>query len=279
MSANHSETTEADRQFTLWMRSNLHAAADHFDVAVSGEPVMGWRLRSISAPVERNGADLWLRVVSEQVQYAEGDWWTGNVDANAITGIAKPRVLDTDEWEIPNFRRQQAELMTRMAGTPISPTDVLRYDPPLPTSWWDELRHSLDQLAAMPTQRLNHDEGGTKRAREARGPDIPLPPIERWETVHGDLQWANILRPFALLDWEFWGRGVAGTDPATLYCYSLLAPRTADIIWNLFADILDTDNGRNALLHVSARLLHRTTNMDDHPDLEQPLRRLVARIS
>ncbi|WP_146134754.1 phosphotransferase [Actinopolyspora mortivallis] len=65
-------------------------------------------------------------------------------------------------------------------------------------------------------------------------------PVLDWETVHGDLHWANLLRPeLGLLDWSLWGRGPAGTDAATLYCYSLLAPRTAATVWHTFVDVLD----------------------------------------
>lgn len=94
-----------------------------------------------------------------------------------------------------------------------------------------------------------------------------------------DLHWANLLNPFAIVDWELWGRGPEGADPATLYCYSLCTPRTARTVWDLFADVLDTDNGCAALLHVIALLLRRTAHLGDHPELEQPLRQLAARLT
>ncbi|KAA5835252.1 hypothetical protein F1721_10765 [Saccharopolyspora hirsuta] len=106
------EVAEADRQFAEWMRANLARAAEHFGVAVAGEPVFGWRLRSISAAVDSSEGRRWLRVVSEQPQWVHGDWWTGNADSNAVTGIRKPHVLDVVEREIPGVRRQRAELMT-----------------------------------------------------------------------------------------------------------------------------------------------------------------------
>lgn len=89
--------------------------------------------------------------------------------------------------------------------------------------------------------------------------------------MHGDLHWNNLLRPrLGILDWELWGTGPAGTDAATLYCYSLLVPRVANLIAQEFADTLDSDDGRRALLYVTARLLSRADN-GDHPDLAPAL--------
>ncbi|RKT88488.1 hypothetical protein SAMN05421805_1011509 [Saccharopolyspora antimicrobica] len=271
------EVAEADRQFAEWMRSNLARAAEHFGVQVDGEPVFGWRLRSISAPVTSPEGHRWLRVVSEQVQWAEGDWWTGNADANAITGIRKPRVLNVVEWEIPGVRRQRAELMTYVPGRRCSDTDALRAEVDLPAQWWGELRRSLDVLRATPTTRIRKDEPAIRKAvRDALGLSIEVP---EWETVHGDLHWANLLQPeLGMLDWELWGRGPAGSDAASLYCYSLLAPRTATTVWGAFANVLDTPAGTTALLYVAARLLRRTS-MGDHPELATPLHRLVNKLA
>lgn len=273
MSSTEAEIAEADRQFAAWMRDNLYQAAEHFGVSVAGEPVFGWRLRSISAPAHSPHGGRWLRVVSEQPQWAAGDWWTGNVDANTITGIRKPRTLDTVEWDVPGIRRQRAELMTHLPGHRCSDTDTLRDELDLPASWWSQLRHALDALRAVPTARIRKDESAIRTSvHEAFGLTVA---VRQWETVHGDLHWANLLQPdLGLLDWEHWGRGPAGTDAASLYCYSLLAPATAATVWHTFADILDTPAGTTALLYVAARLLHRV-DKGDHPDLAAPLRNLV----
>ncbi|GAA4612302.1 phosphotransferase [Saccharopolyspora hordei] len=271
------EVAEADRQFSEWMRANLARAAEHFGVTVTGEPVFGWRLRSISAPAASPDGHRWLRVVSEQVQWAEGDWWTGNADANAITGIRKPRVLDVVEWEVPGVRRQRAELMTYVPGRRCSDTDVLRAEVDLPAEWWGELRRSLDVLRATPTTRIRKDAPGIRKAvHDALGLSIE---VAEWETVHGDLHWANLLQPeLGVLDWELWGRGPVGTDAASLYCYSLLSPRTAATVRAAFADVLDTPTGTTALLYVAARLLRRTS-MGDHPELASQLHRLVDELT
>ncbi|MGW3467300.1 aminoglycoside phosphotransferase [Saccharopolyspora sp. NPDC000995] len=273
MSPTAAEVAEADRRFAEWMRCNLAHAAERFRVAVAGEPVFGWRLRSIGAPVDSSDGRRWLRVLSDQVQWAEGDWWTGNADANTITGIRKPRVLDVVEWEVPEVRRQRAELMTYVAGQRCSDTDALRAEVELPSEWWAELRRSLDVIRSTPTARVRKEGAEIRQSVLDRfGLSIE---VQEWETVHGDLHWANLLQPeFGLLDWEHWGRGPVDADAASLYCYSLLAPRTAATVWATFADVLDTPAGTTALLYVAARLLHRV-DMGDHPELTAPLRRLV----
>ncbi|MBQ6640049.1 MAG: aminoglycoside phosphotransferase [Saccharopolyspora sp.] len=267
---------EADEIFGEWMRQNLDRAAEHFEVAVVGEPVFGWRLRSISAAVRSTSGPRWLRVVSEQLEWADGDWWTGNADSNAITGVRKPKVLGLVQWDVEQARRQRGELMTFVPGQRCSDTDVLRAELDLPADWWEQLRGTIDAVREVATERMRDDEPAMRRAvHDALGIDLR---IEHWETVHGDLHWANLLRPrFGLLDWELWGRGPAGTDAASLYCYSLLTPGTAAQVWETFADVLEAPHGRTALRYAAARILHRV-DMGDHPDLAEPLRELVANL-
>lgn len=269
------DVAEADRRFRVWMRQNLGHAADHFGLRVTGEPVFGWRDRSIGAPTAGSHGCRWLRVVSEQTAWASGHGWTGNADANAVTGLAKPRVLAVHEWAEGEWRRQRAEVMTLLPGTPCSATDTARSDlgEDLSDGWWTELRSALDRLATTTTERVGTDqEKVDRRVHAAFGAAVDVR-IQRWETVHGDLHWSNVLRPLGILDWELWGRGPAGTDAATLYCYSLTAPPLARQVQDRFP-VLDTPDGHRALLYVAARLLHRV-ELGDHPQLADPLRQLA----
>ncbi len=261
------QVAAADREFTAWMRENLHRAAGYFGVTVTGEDVLGWRLLSISAPVHGN---RWLRVTTEGIEWAHGSWWTGSVDANAITGMRKPVVLDWTEWEIAGIRCQRAELMTRVPGRPCSVTDALHRELAVPSAWWGELREVLETLGAVRTERVHKTQARLDaRTSEVFGETIP---VRRWETVHGDLHWGNVFDPLALVDWDHWGSGPVGTDAATLYCYARLAPATCGRVRETFADTLNSQDGRIAQLHVLARLLSRITVMGDHPELEGPLR-------
>jgi hypothetical protein len=268
----HDSTSAADAEYRAWMIDNLHLAADHFSVKVSGEPHHGWRERSISAPVTCDHNDLWLRVVSEEQQWASGYHWTGNLDANNVTGVPRPSVLDSWEWD--EWRRQRADLMTRLPGRPCSPTDVLHDAIDLSDAWWDRLRQAIDTVANTPTNRVNISPRRLANRMNGRyGPQADAHAPE-WETVHGDLHWGNLLDPFGIVDWELWGTGPAGTDAATLYAYSLLVPDVAERVHDIFADILDTDTGRFAKLQVAARLMGRIDG-GDHPELRDPLSDLI----
>ena len=77
----------SDERFTAWMRGHLLRAAHHFGLTLTADPVFGWRLRSIGAPVMTLQGQRWLRVVSDYPQWAIGDGWTGNSDANTLTGL------------------------------------------------------------------------------------------------------------------------------------------------------------------------------------------------
>lgn len=262
-----SSTDEADREFAEWMRENLHRAAEHFGVTIAGEDVLGWCLLSISAPVD---GGRWLRVTSEGVEWAHGEWWTGSIDANVITGIRKPFVLNWTEWDVAGVRRQRAELMTRVPGRPCSPTDALHDELAVSSVWWTQLREALDTLSAIPTDRVYRTQAHLDvRTQKVFGETIP---VRRWETVHGDLHWGNVFDPFALIDWDHWGVGPVGTDAATLYCYAQLVPGTCRQVRETFADTLDSPDGRIAQLHVLARLLSRIAVMGDHPEMEGSLR-------
>lgn len=269
---------DADAGYRHWLRELLDRTARQFGVTVIGDPVFGWRDRSISAPARDGDQPRWLRVVTESPTWAHGLMWTGNLDANSLTGVTKPQVLDVLEWRDNPARHIRAELMTRLAGTPCSPNAVPAPDLILDEGWWSQLADVLGVLARTPTSRVNADQARVNhRVEAAFGPGVAVR-IEQWETVHGDLHWANLRRePFGILDWEGWGRGPAGTDAATLYLYSLATPVVATAVHTHLTDVLDSPAGRAAQLYVCARLLHRAT-FGDHHQLVTPLHDLARRL-
>jgi len=256
----------ADAIWREWMAGLLSTAAEHFGLACAGSPAWGWRDRSVGMPAAGADGPRWLRVVTEDIRRAHGDWWTGNSDSNVIHGIVKPTVLGTAEWE-EGPRRIRAEVMTLIPGHPCSPTDILQLrGPDLPKRWWLELRRSLEAVAATPTRRecVSSDQLADRLNRF--GVKTELGTV-RWETVHGDLHWANLFQPqFAIIDWEWWGRGPVGLDAATLYCYSLLMPATARQVHHTFRDVFSSPHGAIAQLYACSRLLSRAER-GDHPQL------------
>ncbi|MEV5544294.1 hypothetical protein AB0L13_46645 [Saccharopolyspora shandongensis] len=105
--------------------------------------------------------------------------------------------------------------MTYVAGQRCSDTDALRGEVELPSRWWAEPRRSLDVIRSTPTTRVRKDEAEIRQSVLDRfGLSIE---VRTWETVQGDLHWANLLQPdLALLDWEHWG--AAQSEPTPRRC-------------------------------------------------------------
>lgn len=256
------------------MNDALATAAAAFDLTVTGTPVFGWNGRSVGASATRrsDGTQRWLRVVTEHVSWACGDWWTGNADAADIEGIPKPSVLAVRQWN-DDGQVLRAEVMTHVSSRPCSTTAEVRRRLDLPPRWWTGLREAVDRLAEVRTTRQTVDqERVSGRLRIFFGDRLDTT-VTHWTTAHGDLHWANLTRPYlTILDWELWGRAPYGYDAATLYCYSLLEPDVAEAVGSTFADVLRTPEGIHTQLYVITRLLLRAEH-GDHPDLVIPLHR------
>ncbi|MGH3929241.1 MAG: aminoglycoside phosphotransferase [Pseudonocardiaceae bacterium] len=264
------DVDQANARFRGWMQDLLEKAAEYFSLTLQDGPTFGWRDRSIGSRAQDIEGDRWLRVVTSHSTWASGEFWTGNLDASAIDGVPKPRVLRVHEWaEEP--RSIRAELMTLVPGQVCSDTQELRNELDLPDAWWTSLRQALGVLATHRTERVGATQEGISRRLLAFFGDTIDPTVTTWSTAHGDVQWANLTGPTPyLLDWEGWGVAPAGYDAATLYCYTLLVPDIARRVYETFADVLDTPDGTRAQLHVIGRLLLRV-NGGDYPELANPL--------
>lgn len=270
------DTAIADRQHRDEMRAALRTAADHFTAEITGKPLFGWADRSIGAPATADGVARWLRVVWEHPAWAHGPAWTGNTDADTITGLLKPSVYAHYEFNTDDASaRFRAELMTHAPGAVCSSTPELREHVRLPPSWLPELRASLDALSATPTGRTCVTQDDVTRRLAVFWGDRVDPTITTWTTAHGDLHWANLMRPDPyILDWELWGTAPAGYDAATLYCHTLHLPDAAGQIRAALADLLDTPDGQRAQLYAIARMLLRI-DRGDYPGLAAPLHHLA----
>ncbi|WP_156893751.1 aminoglycoside phosphotransferase [Actinokineospora enzanensis] len=241
-------------------------------------------MRSAGTVASDGDADVWLRVVVEDLDYQPACRWEGNVEANAITGVPKPRVLRWKDWEnhedYLKGRRVRAEVMTLAPGRSVSPDAVLFTDPELPDTWWSDLRNGLAALAAHPVPQDDPvDSIGFVARGVAQHFDRQLDPEQFgdlvWVTSHADLHWGNLVGPeLSILDWESWRRAPAGYDAATLYCNSLLIPNIAERVQHTFADVLDTPTGHFALLFAVVRYLAHIGSGSDADALEPSLRPL-----
>lgn len=260
----------SDEGWIKWLCGLVKPAADALSVQVVGDLVRGLGNRSVGCRVTTTDTQRWMRVITEPAQWAGGPAWTGNADANTITNVAKPVVLDVAEWD-ESGRRIRAELMTLAPGTQISADMVLRQHIDFGWPWWSTLRDSLNELAAFTTDRVCIDETLLQRRLLATfGLSIDLDTLV-WSTAHGDVHWANLTAPQCwILDWESWGRAPAGYDAALLLCVSLLESDTAACVHATFADMLDTLTGRIAQLAAAPKLLGLVEH-GNHPDLAIPL--------
>lgn len=272
MSAEHSD--DGHRRFMIRV---LGTAAEHFGLSLVGDPVFGWRERTIGSRVTSADGPRWLRVTSEHQEWAHDQFWEGNKDASAITAVPKPTVLAWHDWR-EGVACQRAEVMTLIQDRPVAATPEPHTPPVLSTGWWATLRRSLDTLAVQPTERVTvEQERVSERLRLFFGDWID-PTVTAWSTAHGDLHWGNLTAPAChLLDWEQWGRAPVGYDAASLYCHSLLVPSTAATVHAMFADLLDNEAGRLAQLCVISRQLVRIEG-GDYPELAIPLHRLADRL-
>ena len=265
----------AQRERTL---AAHHTGAQELGCTIDGEPGWGWGDRSVSTRGRLDGKPVWIRTVGEDPRWiTDGGFWTGNLDANMITGISKPTVLAWIE-DRTSERWFRTEAMTLVAAPSASLDPAPGRAPDVDEGWLAQLRMALDRLATVPTQRLAHTQDAvTQRLREHFGDQLDST-VEHWDTAHNDLHWANLTAPMlTVFDWEGWGIAPAGYDAATLYCHSLLVPETARKVHAQFEDLLDTPDGRRSQLLAGARILKRGHN-GDYSDLIAPLREHVQRL-
>lgn len=256
-----------------------HRAATDFAVTITGEPVWGWRGRTIGA--KTTGPDdgpAWLRVLSAPEEKASGKLWEGTaLAAKAMPEVAKPALLAEQDWTADRFA-YRAELTAFAADPVLSPDPVLREEVELSDAWFAELRRSLALIAAVPTDRsvIGQDYLNRAMPRFLSLEVGSATTAEAWSTAHGDLHPANLTGPgLTILDWEGWGTAPQHYDIAVLHSYCLLAPGTAARIRQEFEQEFASPAGRFAELAVIAELL-QTVSRGDNLDLEPALRDRAA---
>ncbi|AWF96944.1 aminoglycoside phosphotransferase [Clavibacter michiganensis] len=253
----------------------LAAAVARFDAVATGRPVFGWHGRTAGVAVRAaEQGDAWLRVVVARPELARGSWWNGNVEAEAITTVRRPRILAWHERSDASVA-SRAELMQLLPGSACSSTPELRVDPKLGDDWWDALEADVAALAAHRTDRAATTPASiAHRTHVLFGERCDSSGVP-WAAAHGDLHWANVFHSeFALVDWEAWGVAPVGSDIANLYLHSLLVPSVAEQIHERFAAVLESPAGRVGIAYAASRMLARAMS-GDYPDLIDPLHATV----
>lgn len=283
------EIEKAVEQRRVWLDSHLTKAAAHLRVIPRGPVVNTYDMRSAGTrALDDDFGEVWLRVVFEDPDYQPACRWEGNVEANAIHGVPKPRVLRWADWHNEDDYqlgcRLRGEVMTLATGTTITSDSVLDRDPHLPDSWWADLQQALTALAAHPVPAIDQVNtvrftiNGVWKHFDVRLDEEMFTGLT-WTTAHADLHWGNLTGPqLCILDWECWRRAPAGYDAATLYCNSLLHPATAERIRHLSGAELDTRSGHIALLFAVCRYLNITDEGDEYEPFATPLRNLGTEV-
>ena len=246
----------------------LEVAASELGLSLSGEPRYGWHRKSVGSCVKGANGEHWLRVQYRPLDAAPDKLWSGASDASTVTGVNKPNVLSSSEWEDDRWR-WRADIMSLISFAVCSQTPEIRTPLSLSDDWYKGLRTSLENLAKHDTERVNtRQDLITRRISERFGSHIDTQ-VQSWTTLHGDIHWANLTQPDCwILDWECWGRGPFGLDAAFLLCFSMLRPEITRKVMETFNDwLMETDDGVRAQLFVCAELLRMAELYGDHRDL------------
>lgn len=255
------------------MRTQAERAAQALKVTLGGgEPFWGWEGRTLGrAGRTATGQRVWLRLAAAPVAKACGKLWDGAEAAQQAFGDLgghRPALLAIHDAE-HDGTVYRAELSEHLDQLVASADPILRHPLQLSADWWLALDGALEKVAAAVTDRVAVRQAYIDRA-VPQYLGIPAPPVTRWATVHGDLNWANVTAPeLRLLDWEAWGQGPWAYDQATLYAYSLLQSDTADRLREAFP-FLGTTEAYAAEAVVCAELL-QTVSRGSNLDLAGPL--------
>ena len=259
----------------------LESAAKRLSLEIEDRPLLGWAARTVGCRVtDEAGSEAWLRVVSEGQEWTHLPFWRGNEAANQIDGVPKPRFLRATEW-IENGRSYRAELLEYVPSSPLS---LSMMPPPkldLGEDWWDLLKSSLERVGAIQTERMHTSpEHVARDLMVFFGLDTKDLEV-RWQTIHGDLHWANLCGPeLCVLDWESWGVGLAGYDVALLKTVSL-DHEIVGFIDDFFRDELESESGLVSQLLVTIRMMKffkKNELMNLAPSAHENARRVVKKL-
>lgn len=239
----------------------------------------GWHQKSIGFKVVSNTNEtLWVRISIHKTA-AEADLRIGRLrSANTLQSIQKPDY--------------KAALVTQKGGQVWSTVYMDYIDQPviseqtyiegsshvLDAEYFVALKSQLSLLGRHVSPYIAFRQDLIDRRIKERCPQELNTQITDWNTVHGDLHWANLTKSGTILDWESWGTGPAGIDIAFLYAFSLRNSKVSKTISDVFSDLFSTPQFQLCLLFVCSELIRMTEIYDDHLNLHKDLLSLERRI-
>tara|TARA_R110000868_G_scaffold162329_12_gene393516 strand:+ start:40414 stop:41232 length:819 start_codon:yes stop_codon:yes gene_type:complete len=254
----------------------LRELAARFGYNCFGAPSFGWHNKSVGlrATHPNQARTLWVKLFAEEFEAANGREWEGEATAAEFELRSKPALVAIHDY--PTNEIVERLIVTDFASAPIagdSPWQIRNADE-VDDNYLADLNETLGSLQQIETDRVNTRYDLVRR-RVAEVWGVPVDEeICRWETVHGDLHWANLtLQTLFVLDWEGWGRGLVGQDAANMLAYSGLYPAVAERIRQHFP-ILQTRQAQLAVMFITAELLRMNELYGDHPELVPSLLKL-----
>lgn len=257
------------------IEETLNFIARRNDYRSSGDVAFGWKEKSAGKKVQdAQGKLFWLKVLVKPENISD-KLWNGEIDANKIKNVKKPNILKFTDILI-NKQIYRIVLMTYIPFPVCSDSSELKNSITLESTWFAQLKNSLKSLKRITTDRQAvRQDLINRRIKELFGDNIDTK-VTSWVTCHGDLHWGNLTQEQCwILDWEAWGLAPEGFDAAFLYCFSLLQPNIANMVYRYFADELNSKDGQLCLMFACAELLRMIDLYSDHPRLKMPLKRLI----
>jgi hypothetical protein len=233
---------ELEMNLSLVARTALR----HFGARRIGPVVRGLSGGCIGFRVDfEDGSARWLRLQWLKRNAVNRFNWNGYPAASILVSIPlMPKIFGWHDWNDEN--NSYRAILTEFIDWPVIQPD----DPvPLPESWWQSLIKGLESLSLLQTKRRRVDAASlTNVISQEYGP-IPISPINRWITAHGDLHWGNLTAPeLRILDWEAWGVAPEGFDISRLMYFSLDHERLRAELLCRFEHVICTSDFANSLL-------------------------------
>lgn len=238
----------------------------------------GWGGKSFGCPTKCESK--WVRIIRRDKSQLNERTWTGEECASSITGVPKPELLRSYRWvDSTQGIIWRADELTNVNESAASSTPDAQEFIKLSDQWWSDLHNALSSLAKHKTVRTSARQDLITRRISAYDSQVNSE-VEEWTVAHGDLHWANLTIPgLYILDWEGWGVGPRGLDPATLWVFSLGVPFLAERVSKEFKHDLNSRSGRIAKLFMCIELLRMINSYGDHPSLKDPITDAAAIIA
>lgn len=215
----------------------------------------------------RTKSGSWVRIERRNRWRINSAVWVGLEAAATIPGVRKPDWFQGATWVDDArgvvWRADEVELIK-------SPSvDDLVSASALPSTWWADLRRSLDALRTYSTERVGMSQPHLSKRIGEVFDDVDTT-VDEWATAHADLHWGNITTDGYILDWEDWGAAPRGYDAACLWQAALPNPAVANRVRREFAEDFETRSGKLAQLLMCANAIRAANRRGAPTPLSEP---------